>query len=257
LAWIDDRVWCHPKLTDASDAAAWTWVKSIAYSSGFNTGGRLTPGQQKAVGASPRVRRELLERGLWNEAGGDITIHDWADHNSKRDARRAADRERKRQERRGQSAGTSAGRSAGQSGGNAAEKVADRRTLNARRRAPDDGSEGSEVTVLERRPLSRTAEATAQTLVGEFVDACHATGIEAPRRVIGQIAQATGKLIGEGTHPDAIRAGYRRMIQRGIVQPSLLPNFVAEASIPNGLRTTTANGGMTPAQILEATRGKP
>ena len=44
--------------------------------------------------------RELVASGLWDDVGhGSILIHDWDEHNGKRDARRAADRERKKQER--------------------------------------------------------------------------------------------------------------------------------------------------------------
>jgi hypothetical protein len=106
-------------------------------------------------------------------------------------------------------------------------------------------------------PFTLTSSGSAQQLVGEFVDACRETGIEAPRRTIGQVAQETGKLVDEGIEPDAIRAGYRRMVQRGLVQPSLLANFVAEASIPNGVRARASGQGLTPAQILEMTRENP
>lgn len=99
MAWIDDRLWCHPKFTDISDRAAWVWVKSVAYSAGFQTHGLLTAGQQKAIGTDARARRELVSAGLWHEADGCISIHDWADHNGKRDDHRARDRERKRRQR--------------------------------------------------------------------------------------------------------------------------------------------------------------
>jgi hypothetical protein len=124
MAWIDDRLWCHEKFTDVTPSAAWLWVKSIAYSSGMGTGGRLTSGQQRLLGATTRTRAELIRAGLWDECGfrAEIVIHDWSEHNARRDARRQHDRERKRLARAkeretsaGQSTGTSLGTSNGQS----------------------------------------------------------------------------------------------------------------------------------------------
>src|SRR5690349_13483511 len=102
MAWLDERIWCHPKFADLSDRAFRASVHAIAYSSGFSCAGHLTPGQQAKIGADARIRAELIRFGLGDENGdgASIYIHDWADHNSKRDARRAADRERKREARK-------------------------------------------------------------------------------------------------------------------------------------------------------------
>ncbi len=100
MAWLDDRVWCHPKIVGLSANAFRAHINAIAYSSGFGTAGVLSAGQQKIIGASGRDRRELVAAELWDQVdAGGIQIHDWDEHNGKRDARRAADRERKRQER--------------------------------------------------------------------------------------------------------------------------------------------------------------
>lgn len=105
MAWIDDRIWCHPKFADISSDAAWAYVKGVAYSAGFSTAGHLTPGQLKTLGIGPKDSRALLACGLWETNGNGIVIHDWDEHNGKRDARRAADRDRKRTARsEGQSA---------------------------------------------------------------------------------------------------------------------------------------------------------
>ena len=37
MAWLDERIWCHPKITDLSDRAFRVYVNSIAYASGMNT----------------------------------------------------------------------------------------------------------------------------------------------------------------------------------------------------------------------------
>lgn len=133
MAWVDDRIWCHPKFTDLSAAAGWTWTKGCAYSSGFGTKGFLSREQQRLVGGAGGARRELVEAGLWEERpGGSVYIHDWHEHNSKRDARREADRDRKRKQRAA-SAGQSTGQSAGVSAGTA-------------RVDGSEGSDGSEGT---------------------------------------------------------------------------------------------------------------
>ncbi len=98
MAWIDDRLWCHPKVIGLTAGAKAAYVMGIAYSSGMSTGGKLEEAMQKAVGANTRIRAELVTAGLWdtNGDGGTVHIHDWDEHNGKRDERRAADRERKR-----------------------------------------------------------------------------------------------------------------------------------------------------------------
>lgn len=101
MAWLDDRIWCHPKIADLTDSAYRAYVNSIAYSSGMSTRGHLTVGQQRTIGATPKIRRELVGAGLWdlNGDGQAVDIHDWDDHNAKQDARRKRERERKRQAR--------------------------------------------------------------------------------------------------------------------------------------------------------------
>jgi hypothetical protein len=101
MAWLDDRLWCHPKLADLTDRAFRAYINSITYSAGMGTRGHLTSGQQRIIGAAPRDRRELISAGLWNVNGDGeaIVIHDWDEHNGKRDMQREKDRERKRQAR--------------------------------------------------------------------------------------------------------------------------------------------------------------
>jgi hypothetical protein len=109
LAWLDDRVWCKPKFTDLSDRAFRVWVSGVCYSAGFARKGYLTAGQQKTVGADAKVRRELVAAQCWEERDdGVVYIHDWDEHNAKRDRAREKDRERKRLSR-AMSNGTSVG----------------------------------------------------------------------------------------------------------------------------------------------------
>lgn len=121
MAWVDDRLYCHTKLMKVGKPARWIYVAAITYSSGWQTHGRLEKGEQEVIGSTSKTRQELVTAGLWEDAGsGAIKIHDWDDHNDKRDERKKVDRERKRAARAaeksaGQSAGQSQGRSQGQS----------------------------------------------------------------------------------------------------------------------------------------------
>lgn len=110
MAWLDDRIWCHPKFTGCSKPARWSYVAGVCYSTGFQTRGFLTVGQLRTIGVVARERRELVAAGLWDELpDGSVQVHDWDEHNSRRDERRAADRERKsRQRERDRSRVTSA-----------------------------------------------------------------------------------------------------------------------------------------------------
>jgi hypothetical protein len=100
MAWLDDRVWCHPKVTDLTDEAFRAYINGIAYSSGFDTNGLLTVGQQRQIGATSKTRRELVAASLWDDIDGKgVRVHDWHEHNAKRDEKRRQDRERKRRQR--------------------------------------------------------------------------------------------------------------------------------------------------------------
>jgi len=91
-------------------------VNSIAFSSGMGTRGVLTLEQQGLVRTTRAAKTELVTAGLWDDLEqGVVRIHDWDEHNSKRDERRAKDRERKKSARL--SAGASAGQPNGASAG--------------------------------------------------------------------------------------------------------------------------------------------
>jgi len=99
MAWIDDRIWCHPKIIGLTANAKAAYVMGLAYSSGMSTAGILEPAMQKAVGATTRTRVELVAAGLWdlNGDGSTVHIHDWNEHNGKRDAKKQRERERLRE----------------------------------------------------------------------------------------------------------------------------------------------------------------
>lgn len=100
MAWLDDRAWAHPKVTRLTPNAFRVWVSGICYASGFSTSGRLEREHQRLVGATARIRGELVTAGLWDEVdAGAVVIHDWDEHNGRRDAKRKSDRERKQRQR--------------------------------------------------------------------------------------------------------------------------------------------------------------
>lgn len=100
MAWIDDRIWCHPKFAGVSKPSVSAWMFALCYSNGFGLFGHLTADQLQLIHVSAKERDELIARSLWHDAGGGaITIHDWAEHNGERDDKRAAARDRKRRER--------------------------------------------------------------------------------------------------------------------------------------------------------------
>lgn len=128
MAWVDDRIWCHPKFVGLTLAARWAWVCGVTYSSGFNTRGVLLPGVLVTLGVSGKVRGELVRADLWLECeDGGVMVAGWDEHNGARDDRKLRDRERKRLAR--QQARLSAGLSADMS----AETSADVHTLKSER----------------------------------------------------------------------------------------------------------------------------
>lgn len=96
MAWLDDRFWAHPKVAGLTDRAYRSFVNGICYSAGMGTRGHLDDAQLRLIGAKNREKTELISRKLWVKTSSGVRIHDWEEHNDKRDERRAVDRERKR-----------------------------------------------------------------------------------------------------------------------------------------------------------------
>lgn len=100
---------------------------------------------------------------------------------------------------------------------------ADLDLADARPSVEPDGS--TALAVIDEKPE------TTQTLVAEIVDEARALDIPLPQRVRGQLAKYVKGLADEGYTFDVIRAGVARMMERRIVQPALLANFVTEAAL--------------------------
>jgi hypothetical protein len=232
VAWIDDRIWCHPKLLKVSKPARWTLVAGIAYASGWSTKGRLEPGEQETIGSNPEIRGELVGAGLWDDAGdGAVVIHDWDEHNSKRDERREKDRERKRELRR--SAGQSAGRSNGRStlaahveGSEGSEGSEERQETKSRAKGIRKTSSSGQSKIATDRPESLTA----QEFVGFLVDEAARFNAPLTKTSKGQAARLIANLVAAGAEEQALRTGITRMIERG--RPiSALTDIVREVAV--------------------------
>ncbi len=103
---------------------------------------------------------------------------------------------------------------------------------------------------LNLEPSEPNGSVTAQSLVGEFVDSAKKNDLPLDRRIIGHLAKETDRLLVQGHTADQVRAAYGRMAERGVIQPSLLGNFMLEAALPR--REPMRYGrGMTTAQILD------
>ncbi len=237
MAWLDDRAWCHPKLVNLNDRAFRVYINGISYSSGMSTRGILTPSQQRFIGATASIYRALVSEGLWDELDGTVRIHDWDEHNARREARRDADRQRKRHQRSGQSSGRPADKPA--------EHPADsHRSVLVRTGA------GAPLMTVDSKPSVEIPNgiSTAQALVGEYVDQVRALGSDPPSRAKGIVARQVGELLSEGQPADAIRGAISLLVERRL-HPSTLPTLLLEATA--GPARKRSSKGVSAHDILD------
>jgi hypothetical protein len=90
--------------------------------------------------------------------------------------------------------------------------------------------------------------ATAQTLVGEWIDSRRK---RPPGPVIGQTSKVIKAMLEEGIDPDDIRAGIRTWADKGL-HPSALPSVVNE--VMNARPQLRAVGGGRPARVPTTTQ---
>lgn len=102
MAWLDDRIRDHPKIVRASAPAFRHWALALCYCSAHGTEGRLDQAV-KALNVPRKIIRELVSLQLWDQEPDGLWVHDWQEHNAKRDEkivdRRTQDRERQRRHR--------------------------------------------------------------------------------------------------------------------------------------------------------------
>ncbi len=247
MAWLDERIWCHEKMTDLSDRAFRVYVHGISYSSGFERGGLLTTGQQRTIGSDDEVRAELISARLWlDDTDGAIQIHNWRERNEKRDERKARDRERKR------SARLSAGTSAGQSAGTAHVEV-----------VKSEGVKKKQVPAPPPKPREKD-------VVWDFVVELQGEPLQRNRAGYGRITSdlrelLTRSLNGTADDPDACLYELRRR-HRGLAEEwgdakatprALVQHWEPAGKMADGLMrpAATGNGGRTGWRKVKGTHG--
>jgi hypothetical protein len=80
----------NPKVIGLSTAAKWRYVNGLCYAAQYKTDGVIAAKAIRSI-ASAKVKRELLEAGLWHETAAGVQIHDFLTYNPSRaqlDARR-------------------------------------------------------------------------------------------------------------------------------------------------------------------------
>lgn len=185
MAWLDDRAWCHPKVVGLSAPAYRVWVNAILYSSGMELRGVLSPAHQRLVGANPKVREELVDARLWDDhLDGGVQIHDWEEHNGRRDDRKVKERERKRltYQSRSSRAGVSAEKSA--------EDAQESRVLT-----------GDRVTVVEPNGSTRGDERARNPIWDALVEVFGEPSTDTSRSLRGKVCSS---LTRAGATPDEI-----------------------------------------------------
>jgi hypothetical protein len=110
-------------------------------------------------------------------------------------------------------------------------------------------------------PLGPPVETVAANqIVAWFMEQMEASGVDVPRSVAGQIGRQAKKMLETGTSARSIAQGLRLMLNKGMVRPHLLSQFVLEAQLPMipspNPRAMRYGRGWTADQIL-ANQGRP
>lgn len=102
MAWLDDRIRDHPKIRRTTPQAFKFWALALCYCSAHGTEGQLDDAIAN-LGVPRKVVDELVELRLWDREDDGLWVHDWQEHNEKRDQaveeRRKQARERQRRHR--------------------------------------------------------------------------------------------------------------------------------------------------------------
>lgn len=87
MAWLrlDDRFAHHPKVAHLTDKAFRAHVQTMLYCAEYDTDGLIPPTSFRLTGATPKVREQLVEAGLWDENAekSELSVHDWRIYNGK------------------------------------------------------------------------------------------------------------------------------------------------------------------------------
>lgn len=100
MSWarIDDSFTEHPKVLALTDREFRVHMRAICYAARFRTNGVIPTSSLPAMGATEKVKRRLLQLGLWENGGSELLIHDFEDYNP-RDPTGALRKRRERQKK--------------------------------------------------------------------------------------------------------------------------------------------------------------
>jgi hypothetical protein len=210
----------------AGEAAELLYVRGLAYCKAAYSDGSIPDYELPIVAARlSKVQQRveaLVREELWVVVPGGWHVRSWGRWNESSDEQKAKrDRDAERQRRR-RSCDTPV---------SPLGVTADVQRDTAVSPSPKTETRQDKTETRQLPP----AAADAQTLVGEFIDACPN---KPPQRVVGQVAQQVGQLLGEGINPEHVRAGLRLLVQKPM-HPSSLPSLVNQAMNAQPVSTTT------------------
>lgn len=261
---VDDGFYRHRKVRKLGKdrvAAVGLWALAGNWCADNTTDGFI-PAEQVATW-DPRLKLagRLVDVVLWHESEVDgergYQFHQWEDFQPTREsieAEREAWRRRKAKQRsstksKGESHGTTQGTPQGTPRG----------TPPGNTTGNPDGSH-ADVRIPSRpvpsvpngtEPPAASGEppATAQTIVGEWIDRC---AKRPPKQVIGQISKLVKGMLDDGQHPDDVRRGLAAWMAKNL-HPSTLPSVVNEVMNHGavGVRPSTADQAVANAQALK------
>ncbi len=214
MAWLDDRIWCHPKIVTLSDRSFRVFVSAITYSSGMGTRGVLSEAQLKLLGAREKQKKELIFCGLFLEKNGEIFIRDWEQHNGKRDERRAADRERKRLAR-AKTVHSEVGVSAGQPSDNRTDKAPDKHEDRSALKVVKEVKVVTTTTAPNGSVVAASRDQHAGDVLAAVSEAFTAKGIPISTRHRGILGKQARELIDSGFEFDAVVLACVMALRRG------------------------------------------
>lgn len=230
MDWVKLRTsyYRDPKVLALPDAdAEMLFVRGLGYVGEQETRGYIP---EHALSVIARKRRydtsvsALLATGLWTRVNGGYQITRWDDNQEGLEGlakRRAADRERKRRQRAAERSESSllTPQSRDQSTGRHVTVTPPEKRRQEKTVPPTAGDADASPRASPPQPVE---EATAQMLVGEYVDHCKQ---RPPNQFIGKLAKTTKSLLDEGFAANDIRRGMTVLIERGL-DASVLPSTV-------------------------------
>lgn len=210
---VDDGFAFHPKAGVAGNAALGLWVRAGSWSAQQLTDGEVPRKYLRALGGRPRDAKQLVLAGLWETTTEGWRFHDWDVFQPSRKhvlSEREAARERMKRVR--------SQRSSGERSPEHSPNVRPTQRSTTPTRPDLRTSSGS----------SSTAEPSAQTLLGEWIDHCPEPP---PSRVKGQVAKEIKTMLDEGIPYERVREGVAAWQRRGL-HPSTLASIVHELATP-------------------------